>query len=139
MPNCAAARAPDRPSTASRRNASKVRGCTRSRTRAIASSSNSRSNSSSNCCTRSSRLGAVEQPQDLRVSGPRLASLAAGEEVAPGVVGEGAQPAAEAAGRVVGEGTHLGGELEQDIPGDVFGVGLLEPPVAAPAVALAAV
>src|SRR5207247_1001606 len=54
-PSLWAASAPDRPSTASRRKASQVWGCTRSRTRIIACSKSSRSNSCSRCLTRSSR------------------------------------------------------------------------------------
>src|SRR5262249_11321741 len=44
------------------------------------------------------------------------------------------QPAAEAARRIVFEGTHPGGQLEQDVLRGVLGVGFLEVVAAAPVI-----
>ena len=138
MPRAAAASAPDCPCSAVRSNASHVRGATRSRTRAIASSSNSRSNSSSSRRTRSSRLDRLEQLDGLAAAG-RDDRLAAGPGVAPGVAGDGLQPGPEALRRVVVERPHLLRQLEQDALRHVLGVGFLEVPLPAPGVDLAAV
>ncbi len=56
----------------------------------------------------------------------------AGQGVAPGVLGDGLEPAPEASGRVVSEIGELLGQPGQDVLGHVFGVGPLEPPFPAP-------
>src|SRR5262249_52549830 len=58
------------------------------------------------------------------------------DQVAQGMVGDRPQPGVEAARRVVPEARHLPGEDRDHVLGDVFGVRLLQAPVAAPAVDL---
>src|SRR5207237_1350212 len=60
-------------------------------------------------------------------------------EVAPGVVGQGLEPGAEAARGVVVEVAHLLGQLQQHVLGHVLGVGLLKVPPPAPLVDAGAV
>src|SRR5262249_19672714 len=81
----------------------------------------------------------VEQAQHGAVATAGGRGLLAGEQVAPGAVGNGSQPTAKAARRLVLEGAHLPGPIAQEVLGDVLRVGLLEAPLAAPGVDLAAV
>src|SRR5262249_6159095 len=66
-------------------------------------------------------------------AGP-AAALARLDEVAPRVVRQGPQPAAETLGGVVGEGPHPLGQPGQHHLCDVLGVGLLQRPPVAPGV-----
>ena len=54
-------------------------------------------------------------------------------------MGDRFQPPAETALRIVGEVAELAGKLQQDLLGDVLGVGVLQPPLSAPAVNVTAV
>ena len=55
-------------------------------------------------------------------------------EIPPGVVGNRFEPAAETALGVVCEIAKLAGKFQQDLLGYVLGVGVLQPPLPAPAV-----
>ena len=55
-----------------------------------------------------------------------------GDEVAQGVLGHGLEPGAEAACGIVAELAKRGEQLDQDLLGDVVGVGVLHAPVQAP-------
>src|SRR5262249_59744654 len=71
----------------------------------------------------------IEHPA-VAGSGPGPPAL--GQEVAPGMPGQEFQPGPEATARVVDEGAELDGEQDQDLLGNILGVGLLEAPPPAP-------
>ena len=85
------------------------------------------------------RLHRVEQVGDDRIGRPADAADLIADEVTPTMRRQGAQPAAEAPRRVVGEVGQVSDELEQDHLCDVLGVGVLELPSQAPGVDLRAV
>src|SRR5262249_11532358 len=78
------------------------------------------------------RLDALQQRTDPAVAGADTGPPLI-DEVAPGVVRQRLEPGAETSRGPTREGRHPAVELEKDILGHVLGIGLLEPPAAAPA------
>ena len=139
MPSTLAASTPERPSTASRRNASQVRGSTRMRTRADASSSSSRSAASARRLARSSLASTADRRSRAAsppLPWPGLRCLARWSRQAWWVT---VLSQARKLRRVVLKVVHPRRELEEHLLGHVLGVGLLHPPGLAPRVDVAAV
>jgi hypothetical protein len=84
-------------------------------------------------------LDTVKAVEDVGVAAAQAPTAAVVDEIAPGMIRQRPEPATKAACPIIGEGPHLIGEPRQDHLRDVLGVGILQPPLATPAVNLAAV
>src|SRR5262245_26004719 len=81
----------------------------------------------------------MQTVENIGVATTQANAPASLNEIAPRVLRQSPQPAAKTACWIISEGPHFVGEPGQDHLGNVFGVGVLQPPLATPAVDLSAV